>query len=213
MTRVDRRLDIMRAAEKLSTSRRFHEITLDDVVREAKVGKGTIYLYFKNKDDLFFQVAVSGFDELCDLVRSKVRETIPFQEQLLSACTNITAFYRNRGQLFRMMQSEEARMRWCHGKTRENWNRRRRNLVQALGAIFDKGLAEGQVRRDAPPEVLAEFLLGMLRTRARNLEDAPESARSLELVLDLFLRGACAPTSGRGGLAALRGERAGLRTV
>ena len=44
----------MRAAEKLFTSRRYHEISLDAVVQEARVGKGTIYRYFQSKDDLFF---------------------------------------------------------------------------------------------------------------------------------------------------------------
>ena len=35
---------IMEAAERLFTSRRFHEITLEEVAQAAKVGKGTIYL-------------------------------------------------------------------------------------------------------------------------------------------------------------------------
>ena len=39
------------------------------VKSEAKVGKGTIYLYFENKDDLFFQTATWGFEELCELLK------------------------------------------------------------------------------------------------------------------------------------------------
>ena len=40
MIEQDKRQRIMQAAEKLFSSRRFHEITTDDVAREAKVGKG-----------------------------------------------------------------------------------------------------------------------------------------------------------------------------
>ena len=72
-TRPDKRLAIMQAAESLFTSRRLHEITLDDVAREAQVGKGTIYRYFQDKDDLFFQTATQGFDELCDLLQQRVQ--------------------------------------------------------------------------------------------------------------------------------------------
>ena len=72
MENSDKRQSIMQTAERLFKSRRIHEITLDEVAQKAKVGKGTIYLHFQNKDDLFFQVATSGFDELCGLVREQV---------------------------------------------------------------------------------------------------------------------------------------------
>ena len=106
----------MQAAEKLFTSRRFHEITLDDIVHEAHVGKGTIYTYFKDKDDLFFQVATSGFGELCALLRRRVAGDAPFRQQLLQACKAATAFFEGRRQLSRMIQSEDARMCLCSGR-------------------------------------------------------------------------------------------------
>jgi len=51
--------------EKLFTSRRFHKITVDDVAQAAQVGKGTIYRYFQNKDDLFSQTAPALFSGAC----------------------------------------------------------------------------------------------------------------------------------------------------
>ena len=66
--RQSKRDQIMKAAEHLFTNRRFHEITLDQVARAAGVGKGTIYLHFADKDDLFFQVATSGFTQLCEII-------------------------------------------------------------------------------------------------------------------------------------------------
>ena len=55
--KLDKRIAIMRAAERLFHNRRFHEVTLEEVAEAAQVGKGTIYRYFADKDDLFFQVA------------------------------------------------------------------------------------------------------------------------------------------------------------
>lgn len=190
MARQDKRQQIMQAAEKLFTTRRFHEITLDDVAQAAHVGKGTIYRHFKDKDDLFFQVAASGSDDLCALVRAEADKAAPFEDQLLSACRSISAFFARRSQLFRMMQSEDARMRPCKGRSHEQWNARRKKLVMALSTIVAKGVEEAKVRDDVPPDVLARFLLGMLRTRARYLDDVPEPMRSHELVVDLFCGGA-----------------------
>jgi AcrR family transcriptional regulator len=190
MARRDRRLEVMQAAEALFTSRRYHEITTDDIAKAARVGKGTIYRYFADKDALFFQVALSGFDELCDLLQRKVPERAPFAEQLLRACGEITRFFDHRRQLFRMMLAEENRMHARRVPLRERWLERRKKLVAAVSIIIQEGVEERQIRPDVQCDVLANYLLGMLRTRARDLEDAPEPMRRLELIIELFLGGA-----------------------
>ena len=189
MARRGRRETIMQAAEKLFTQRRFHEITLDDIVQEAHVGKGTVYKYFRDKDDLFFQVAISGFDELCEAIRRKVPGEAPFEAQLLSACEAVTAFFERRRQLFRMFQSEDARMCLARGRAHEQWMEKGRQLARVLGEVIARGRTEGLVREDLPPACLAEFLLGLLRTRARPGREGAADVTTEQLV-DLFLYGA-----------------------
>jgi AcrR family transcriptional regulator len=190
MPRPDRRKQIMQAAEKLFTTRRFHEITLDDVVREARVGKGTIYRYFRDKDDLFFQTATAGFDELCVVVRNGAPLDRSFQEQILGVCRRISEFFQRRRQWFRMMQTEDGRMVLCAGPLHERWHAHRRQLVAAVAEVLGRGVAEGAVRGDIPPDALACYLLGMLRARAHDLADAPQRVGSHETLVDLFCRGA-----------------------
>jgi len=198
MARRDRQREIMAAAERLFTSRRYHEVTTDDIAQAAHVGKGTIYRYFRDKEELFFQVATSGFDELCALLRERVPEQAPFREQLLSACGEIPRFFERRRQLFRLMQAEDDRMRWCSEEMQERWMVQRKKLVAAVAGILRKGVEEGEVRSDVPPDVLANFLLGMLRTRARDLADAQARLRRDELIVDLFCRGAGRGAGDRG---------------
>jgi AcrR family transcriptional regulator len=193
MPRGDKQQGIMRAAERLFSSRRYHEVTTDDIAQAARVGKGTIYRYFKDKDDLFFQVATSGFEELCSLLSSKVPENAPAGEQLLSACTEISSFFQGRRELLRVMQAEDSRMQWCRKNLRERWLTKRKGLTAAVAAILSKGVQNGEFRPDVPPEAMAHYLLGMLRTRARNLADAPADMRGLELMLELFRTGAGCP--------------------
>jgi AcrR family transcriptional regulator len=190
MTRGDKRQQIMAAAEKLFTSRRFHEITLDEVARAASVGKGTIYLHFENKEDLFFQTLMSGFDDLCGILNRRVPDGAPFDRQLVSACAEISGFFAKRRHFFCLMQTEDARMTMCRGGIRERWMEHRKRLIGALAGILAKGVDEGAVRSDVAPDVLATFLLGMLRTRARDLKGAPDNLQRHELLVDLFTRGA-----------------------
>lgn len=190
MAERNKRHEIMKAAETLFTSRRFHEITLDEVAQAAHVGKGTIYLYFKDKDDLFFQVSTSGFDELCDLLHRQVPGTAPFEEQLRAAGEQIHAFFQRRRQLLRMMQTEESRIAWCKGGMKEHWEEKHLKLVGAVAAIFDRGLAEGKVRTGFEPALLAHIFLGMLRAWAHAPLKAEAKAASLGEVVSLFLQGA-----------------------
>ena len=193
MAPKEKRRQILLAAEKLFTSRRFHEITLDEVAQRAGVGKGTIYQHFHDKDDLFMQVVTSGLDELADLLRRRGGEDGTFTDQLLNACVEITTFFDRRHQLFRMMQVEDARLDAARGEVKEHWMAKRHEVRQALAEIIQRGAATGQVRCDVPPDTLASFLMGMLRARAHDLREAPEELRRLELLINLFCHGVCCP--------------------
>jgi AcrR family transcriptional regulator len=188
--RPDKRREIMNVAERLFTTRRFHEITTDQIAAEAGVGKGTIYRFFRDKEDLFFQTAMSGFDELCDLVRQGSANGGSFREQLLEACAKIHGFLDRRWPLLRLMHSEEMRALMCKGEVHRRMMAHKRDLESAVGEIVERGVAEGEIRNDVPPKVLAAFLLGMLRTHARELPDVPMPSQGLDLVVDLFCRGA-----------------------
>lgn len=189
MSKRDRRAEIMQAAEKLFTNGRFEEITLDEVVRCAGVGKGTIYRYFVDKDDLFFQTAMNGLEELCQVLQASAAERASFPDQLLDACRQISSFFHRRRPLFSMMQGQECRMETCGVSRRKQWETRRRQLVASLAVVLARGTSEGKVRGDISAEVQAAFLLGLLRTRARDAELA-ELPNSLDMAVELFLQGA-----------------------
>lgn len=191
MSKAERRQIIMREAEKLFTSRRFHEVTLDEVAASAHVGKGTIYRYFKDKDDLFFQVATSGFDEICSVMQTRVPGEGTFIEKLTRACREIGGFFGARRQMMRMMQGEAGRMQSARGQLRKEWNARREHLLKLVANIFEEGMAQGVVRTDIPAEVMAGFLLGMLRTRSREMGESAQCAKDYAVLVELFYSGAC----------------------
>ena len=193
MVHSDKRKQIMRVVEKLAANRRFHEITLDEVAEAAKVGKGTIYRYFQDKDDLFFQVATSGFEELRGLLKQKVPNNIPFSEKLLNVCKQINRFFATRRQLLQMMQRQANLVYWRRGEIRRRWLAKRKLVIDALADILLDGVEQGFVRSDIPAEVLATFLFGMLLTQASQLHNVPEDMKSHRMLVDMFLNGISLP--------------------
>ena len=187
----DKRTQIIQAVEKLALSRRFYEITLDEVAEVAKVGKGTIYHYFKDKDDLLFDVATSGFDELCDLLQRDSNSNIGFAEKFDDMCRQLINFIANRKHLLSIMRNEAFRIYGFNEKLKDRWVCKRDKLVGVVSNVLSEGVAEGIIRCDMSTKALANLLLGMLRAYVKDLDTEPEFVQNHELLIDFFLNGAC----------------------
>ena len=61
-----RRLDLVSAARILFAEKGYHETTVEDITRSAGVAKGTFYLYFDEKREIFLAV----IRELLDLIKA-----------------------------------------------------------------------------------------------------------------------------------------------
>ena len=89
-----------------------------------------------------------------------------------------------------MMQTEAGLVYWRRGRIRQRWLDKRKVLVDTLADMFVEGIDAGVIRSDIPAEVLSTFLLGLLRTRARDFRGEPENMKSYKLLVDLFMNGA-----------------------
>lgn len=180
---------ILQAAEALLRERRVHELTMDDVAEAAAVGKGTIYNHFQNKDDLLFEIAVHGFEDLCEVV-ANTPATGLFPERLTSLCQHISDFFDKRRPVIRMIHEHEGRFGRLSGAMKDRWRLHRQTLVQAVASVLAQGVQDGTVREDMPVERLALMMLGMMRARGQDYAHMPEARPTVEAVVDLFLHGA-----------------------
>ncbi len=59
-----RRNQIIDAAESVIFSKGLEQSTMDEIAEEAELSKGTLYLYFKNKNELYLAITQRGSDIL-----------------------------------------------------------------------------------------------------------------------------------------------------
>lgn len=71
--REQRRADILDAAEKLFVEQGVANTTMDEVAEKAEFSKGTLYLYFKNRDDIFFGVNLRALNILKTLFAEAIQ--------------------------------------------------------------------------------------------------------------------------------------------
>ncbi len=84
-----RRNDIINAAEHLFFKSGINNVTMEDVAKEAEYSKGTLYLYFKNKEDLHWAIS----QRATELMRKYIEKTIDEKANGLTNLFNIGQAY------------------------------------------------------------------------------------------------------------------------
>ena len=165
----------------------YARLTLDSLAEAAAVTKPTIYRRFKNKDE----VIVAAVERMASPKMPSRSGDV--YEDLLVAVREIRKAFSDPGtsSLLGTMLVEERH-------TPELVMRLRARLFSPwrdhLGEILDDGVKSGQVRRDAPTEVVVALLLGWVL--GRSLDSGPPGSTWPKRVVDLVWPAIAAPTLG-----------------
>jgi AcrR family transcriptional regulator len=153
-----KRQQIMRAATRLFAMRPFHKVKLDEIAAAASVGKGTLYIYFKSKDDLYYALVYEGFALMVDRLQADVGEReLPPREALRQVCKELVGFGFSNPQFFEMIRQTGGMMRHTR------WESKRRELTSLIEHTIRRGVAAGEFD-DRHPEITAVFLPGLMRS-------------------------------------------------
>lgn len=106
---VNRKRLILEAATKSFTLFGYKATTMDQVAKLAGVGKGTIYTFFKNKEELFEDIMRMLIQEMKQAAESVVQETHSFRENAHRALFEMLQF-RTKHQLAVKLIHEEKEM-------------------------------------------------------------------------------------------------------
>jgi AcrR family transcriptional regulator len=192
MPNDDKRQRILAAATAVFAERDFHRVQVSEVATRAKVGKGTVYLYFPTKDDLH-RVALEGsLQQLAaDLEQAAIADA-PVEGVLRDMVLAILRFFWKRQHLLTIVQRYEQQAR------RGVRGRRHRALLAVEGVLARHRLGGAGPAR----HLAAAFLLGLARAGIleHGASDRPEQVAAR--IVDVFLNGL------RGGRArVVRGQR------
>ncbi len=106
-----RRANILAAAEHLFAKDGFMNTTLDQIAEEVEISKATIYLYFKNKEDLFFTLIREKFEALIQKISVQLA-TAQSLEELVNIGVHVMIDESCREHyLFRLTHAEQAKIK------------------------------------------------------------------------------------------------------
>jgi len=194
---TDKAVCILKTAEKLFAAGRYHEVTLDDICKEAGVGKGTVYRYFKDKEDLFWQVILSGLDELVQSVQDVQEQEQDPRAGLRGVARCIADFFTDRRALFGLMWSESFRGSGRKKRFWKQWRSKQEGFLAVTMGFISSGMEQGLYASRFSPHAVARLLLGMIRTGLWNREEMPEGDDWPLAIVELLENGILADRSGK----------------
>lgn len=176
----EKRAAILAAAREEFEGRLFAEVTLESIAARAGVGKGTLYLYFKNKEDLFLQLAVDGMDEMADRVKEMTASEQAYKDVFFELGGELGDFFQHRVGLVRLMHRAGSE------QIVREFNKYRMRIKKAVYAFLQRGVRAGFLRDDVSVDALQVTLVGPLLLRGRFLEDGEgvSSAAILQIIWD-----------------------------
>src|SRR5437016_3457768 len=96
------------AAARLFGSQRFHEVRMEDIAADAAVGKGTLYRYFSDKEDLYLALLERASQQLLCQLRRQVEQVEGPRAQLEAVVAALITYFDEQPHLFDLIQRAEV---------------------------------------------------------------------------------------------------------
>ena len=180
---------ILEAAVKVFARQGFHQSTVAQIAKEAGVADGTIYLYFKNKDDILVQF----FSVRTKQVFESFREAVDAAETSADKLRNLVRrhlaeFQRDKDGAVVYQVETHQNSRLAEDQIRE-MSKMYRDLISE---IIEQGQQEGAIRKDLYLGLVKRFIIGavdeVINTWLHTEEDYDLVSMADPLV-ELFIKG------------------------
>ncbi len=153
--------EILEAARKVFAEKGFSEATVDEIAEAAGLAKGTLYLYFPSKKEIYLAALKNGVVELAEATRKNMEAAGGTRGKVHAFIqTRLEHVERNRD-FFKIYHAEFGNL--THPlSVDESFRKLYRQQLEALEAILEKA-AEGGEMRKAPAGAIASALYEMTR--------------------------------------------------
>jgi len=154
---------IRSAATRLFFSRGYREVTMADIGREVGLAAGSLYHYYRNKEEI-----LKAIDAECMKESERVMEAIcamgkDLRTTILDFLRGVYEFARNHREYFLFLtRAVAAAGPELVKQVSESRSELHRKLVGRLAALMEDLKKRGEVRSDLAPEELGHLLIGLV---------------------------------------------------
>ncbi|NND80892.1 MAG: TetR/AcrR family transcriptional regulator [Gammaproteobacteria bacterium] len=176
------------AAAAVFAAKGFHGATTQDIAAEMGIKQGSLYYYFKSKEQALQLVCEYGFENYVQRMEKICSSASPFEARLLAIITSHLSSYRQKNNALKV-----------HNDQRLYLPKQRRALLKELGTRYrqlleqtlHEGVREGSVRPGIDTHFIAYSIIGICNAWGANLvrDDDLDLYETIEQCAELILRG------------------------
>ena len=162
-------MEILVVAERLFSSKGFHETTMRDIAKAAEFGIGTVYKFFESKEKLHLTIIGNKFSGFHERLKREISEKLSTLEKIKAFIRIWLEFFEENRDFFRVFISEveERRFGGMGRKLREGIFKKHKEMTEFMIRIFQNGVEEGSFKKyDA--ELLANAIGGITKSFIAN---------------------------------------------
>lgn len=158
-----RRSYILDAAEKYFFSKGYEKVSMDDIANEVELSKATLYLYFKDKESLFFSIVLRGARILNAMIEERIKNCktgIEILDTIGAVYFEFVNKYPDYNQAYLYFRSGRFAIEDSEDINeiaKEILKLRQDTFVITCNAI-KSGIDDGLIRRDVDPVEVTVFL-------------------------------------------------------
>lgn len=194
----DKRAVILEAALRVFAENGFHTSTVDQVAEAAGVAKGTVYLYFRSKNELLDELVAGRVARLTSLMEQPVEAVLEHgcgwgggrgAAALAAIVRAHFAFYSTERQFLMLIAGQ---MGMLSPNLSTAVLEGTRQLTTSIEALLEKAMQAGEVRRASDARTMAFALMGMVHAVAYRwlMGTEPKSVDEISAeVFDMFMAG------------------------
>jgi len=101
--REARKNDILEAAKTVFFEKGFQAATMDQIAEAAELSKGSLYLYFPSKEELYVTILIEGLEMLYDMFEKAVKGIGVWEEKLRNIAMAYYGFYQGNKNYFKIL--------------------------------------------------------------------------------------------------------------
>ncbi len=161
----NKRRKILLAAINVFSSKGFHGSKVSDIAKEAGVADGTIYLYFKNKDDILIQL----FDESLKVMLGNMHQALIEKKDPLERIKVFILMHLDSVEKYQSVaEVMQLELRQSHKFMKENVPKRFGEYLNIIGDTVRSGQEAGIIRKDVHPAMIKSAIWGAMDEIALN---------------------------------------------
>jgi AcrR family transcriptional regulator len=167
--------------------------TMQEIAEEAGVAKGTIYLYFRDRDELVEKTFESAMQELTAQIDEALDQDVSFEKKLRAVATAQLSFFAANREFFRLYLS----MRLPEGNAQQQRRQKKhcqpqyRDRVQKLANAATQAMDAGEIQRVDAYRLALFIIEGSTAILIERLteDDSPAAEADIEFINGLILDG------------------------